>query len=422
MSSYSKPVIKYCLLFVVSAFCFSCQHRLSQEQTAVIFAKNKVTELTDSNYSFLKKIGNQSQIIGVGEATHGSKEFNEVRLAFFKYLVQNCNYKLFCFEGDFSTFLPVSNYVESGIGEPEDLLLNTSWFLWDGQDMLKIVEWMRAYNKDKSSEQKVRLIGIDMRNLEVILLDIKKYFKANKTSNQDEILLEIANLFKLDEKSAQYLKELQRLSDLVKADTQADHNYSLESGNYLIHYLQLNLEEEIAYKKASTLNQKMDLRDRFMAQNTEWFCKHSNMGGKALLAAHNLHVAKMRQGVYKICGEHLKEDLGIRYFNIYIDFASGSALAHGGKHNNIGVYNLPGNKDAFSYHLQSAQRNSFFLNLRDADHKTRAVLNQLFVFNQLGSTFESDAQASAKFNLAQQFDGYVYLPAVTAKQKIRFKL
>lgn len=417
-----------CVCLLTFAYLFSHKNAIDEQTTNRIFRKANVQNLSDTNnYRFLKKIGDQSDVIAIGEATHGSKEFNEIRLDFFKYLVIQCNYKLFFIEGDYTSFLPLTDYIENGIGDPKTILNIANTWLWKGTDMLAIVNWMREFNKDKKPEQKVRLLGIDIRGHFQKLFYIKKYFKANQTQNKDSILNIISALYKINKKSEDYDKYMETLNLLIKHDLDNKKDCSLETGDYQIHFLEMLLAEEIQISKLPSIVQLAMLRDKFIASNVIWLCNHGKLKQKGLLAVHNFHVAaKISEALsnWKTCGTYLRSALGNKYFAIYTDFASGSTEAVGGEGGNksLNTYTIPGSKNAFSYFLKSAQRKKFFLNLREANKETKTSLNRLLVFNSLGSTYEGDSRTLQKYNLNQQFDGYIYLPSITAKEKIKEKL
>ncbi len=63
------------------------------------FSTRNPFDWTDSELTFLDNVAN-AQIVGVGEATHGTKEFFEAKHRIFQYLVENHGYKVFAIEAD----------------------------------------------------------------------------------------------------------------------------------------------------------------------------------------------------------------------------------------------------------------------------------------------------------------------------------
>ena len=58
------------------------------------------------------KIDDQVEIIGLGEATHGNKEFQELKLTLLKKLVKDENVRAFALECDFSEGMEIDTYVK----------------------------------------------------------------------------------------------------------------------------------------------------------------------------------------------------------------------------------------------------------------------------------------------------------------------
>lgn len=215
----------------------------------------------------------------------------------------------------------------------------------------------------------------------MVLVEIKQYFQAQKTPNQRKILNTIAESFKIDKDSKQYQQKLELLSDLIKDDMNAETNFSVEAGDYLIHYLQLNLDEALQLRKKSLDIEKIGLRDKFMAANMLWFCRYSKSSGKGIFAAHNGHVAKFDSPVYESSGRYLQKSLVDKYFSIYVGFAHGTTEAVDVQSGHLNNCIISGSSDAFSYNLNFDHRKSFFMNLRTAGNQVKSGLNQSLLFN-----------------------------------------
>jgi erythromycin esterase len=71
-------------------------------------------EWSDEELGFLV-IFQDARIIGLGEATHGSKEFFDAKHRIFRYLVENHGIKVFAFEADFGESLYLNEAIQKGI-------------------------------------------------------------------------------------------------------------------------------------------------------------------------------------------------------------------------------------------------------------------------------------------------------------------
>ena len=78
----------------------------------------------------LKKLFESKTIIGMGEATHGTKEFFETKVKTFQFLVTHCNYRVFGIEASYGECNYINDYVETGIGNIDSVMSNFSFWTW----------------------------------------------------------------------------------------------------------------------------------------------------------------------------------------------------------------------------------------------------------------------------------------------------
>ncbi len=107
------------------------------------------------------------KIVALGEATHGNKEFQELKLELFKALVQNNNYKAFVFEADFGECLYINDYIRGNSKLSLDEIMNKfSFEIYHTKQMKDLIEWMKSYNDSLSENDKVSFYGFDLQNPE----------------------------------------------------------------------------------------------------------------------------------------------------------------------------------------------------------------------------------------------------------------
>ena len=104
----------------------------------------------------------QAKIVGLGEATHGTKEFFEMKHRIFKYLVEHHGCKAFAFESDYSECIYIDRYITGGEGDLDDLMNNTMIFwTWCTAEVRALLQWMREYNEGKEKKDMIRYFGVD---------------------------------------------------------------------------------------------------------------------------------------------------------------------------------------------------------------------------------------------------------------------
>src|SRR2546423_2298238 len=110
----------------------------------------------------LKAILMNARIVGRGESTHGTSEFQRVKHRLLEFLVKEMGYTAFALEASYSDAQPMNAYVLHGKGKRADVLTKLGYVAWDMAEFAAMVEWMRAYNRTVPEARKVRFYGVDI--------------------------------------------------------------------------------------------------------------------------------------------------------------------------------------------------------------------------------------------------------------------
>ncbi len=114
---------------------------------------NSPNKITDKELESL--FLSDCKIIGLGEATHGTKEFFQIKHRIFKYLVENHNCRIFAFECDMGESYYVDKYVTEGIGDIDKLMKETMHFwTWRTKEVKELLLWMKEFNETQEPESK----------------------------------------------------------------------------------------------------------------------------------------------------------------------------------------------------------------------------------------------------------------------------
>lgn len=145
-------------------------------------------KLPNDDLNALKPILKDKEIIGVGEATHGTKEFFEMKHRLFKFLVEEMDFKVFAMEESMSNMELINEYI---LGKDYKLMSNLL-APWQTKEMMDLINWAKEYNNKVSKENKIRFYGFDSQEnndgLETILknyydkvdsLSFKEMYKKN---------------------------------------------------------------------------------------------------------------------------------------------------------------------------------------------------------------------------------------------------
>lgn len=101
------------------------------------------------------------RIVGLGESTHGTREFFLLKHRLLEFLVREMGCRALAMEASESAALAVDAYVGGAPGDAARLVSRLDFWTWRTQEVLAMVEWMREHNRTVPAAERVRFIGID---------------------------------------------------------------------------------------------------------------------------------------------------------------------------------------------------------------------------------------------------------------------
>jgi erythromycin esterase len=109
----------------------------------------------------LRKIVGDARIVALGEATHGTREFFQLKHRMFEFLVTRMGFSIIALEANMPQAYRLNDFVRTGAGDPRKLL-KTLGSLLDTEEMLDMILWIREYNA--SGKGRVEFAGFDMQD------------------------------------------------------------------------------------------------------------------------------------------------------------------------------------------------------------------------------------------------------------------
>lgn len=100
-------------------------------------------------------VPSQSKVVALGEATHGNREFQELKLEVLQNLVRNNGCRALAMELDFGEALAVDAYIQGGAGEAHALAASLSYPIYHTQQIAELIDWMRGYNQTVPEEERL---------------------------------------------------------------------------------------------------------------------------------------------------------------------------------------------------------------------------------------------------------------------------
>src|SRR5258708_2559303 len=167
------------LFFTIAVFFI--QHGFAQiggKNVSPLSLDNQI-KLTVQLKPLVDEMGKRS-IVGLGEGTHGTKEFNDIRIAIIKELVAKKGFNTICFENAFGD----SYYLNKLINTREDITTGMKKYLlaiWQTAEIRDFLLWIRQYNKTHST--KVSFSGMDFPLMANTAKIIKEELKGKDNNN-----------------------------------------------------------------------------------------------------------------------------------------------------------------------------------------------------------------------------------------------
>ena len=130
-----------------------------------ISAHKKISDIN----SYMKtvediKISDNVNVVAIGEAAHGCKDFQELKLSVLKKMVKDYDFRAFALEADYGECATINRYIQGGDGDIESIVKTFSFPIYRTKQMEELISWMREYNSTASEGKKLRFYGFDLQN------------------------------------------------------------------------------------------------------------------------------------------------------------------------------------------------------------------------------------------------------------------
>ena len=281
-------------------------------------------DVPDEALAVLKETVGDARLVGLGEATHGTAEFWQIRQKITRYLVEEMGFEAILFEAPLPNGLHLDRFVTEGIGTAEEAHRRLGY--WRYQEMRDLIEWVREYNLERSpTAPPLRFLGYDCAYLawtETTLL-IAEYLTLVDQASVDEVTARLDNYTLAD---AEYVVDLftAHADDYAAASSADEYALMLRIAESLIPSWTIwdNMDRGVPTE---------DVRESFNAETVEWIVEHMLHGGKTIVWAHNGHVGNAylpdAGTESQMLGSRLKERYGDAYYVIGTEFHGGRFLA-----------------------------------------------------------------------------------------------
>lgn len=270
-------------------------------------------EENSEDLNVLNGLIGKSSVAALGENSHGSSEIYKMKERLIRYMVKNLGFDIFSIEANMPESYRLNKYIHEGQGSPEQMIYGMGMWIWDTQEMLSLVEWMRTFNQLGGE---IVFTGIDMQSSDESVAILKAAFKDDGQATELLGIIDAALKKVLSYSSIGQFQIDPQIAGTIECDL-----LQLESR---INRLSVNEEEKTWLRQNITLIRQflghgpLAWRDRCMAENLLWI-KRQNPSSRIVIWAHNGHIGKNTG----IMGDMLQDSLGADYVNFGFTFHDG---------------------------------------------------------------------------------------------------
>ncbi|MDE2982046.1 MAG: erythromycin esterase family protein [Gemmatimonadota bacterium] len=255
--------------------------------------------LPHSDLGFLRGIVGDARVVSLGENTHGTRDFFEMKARVLRFLAEEMGFTAFAIEATWPEARRLDHYVRTGEGDAAELLSGLYFWTWNTESVLEMIEWMRDHNEAGGD---VGFHGFDMQYPGMALHNVREYFAAVDSAQARTVAtrLDCLGRFANDpsgrfpsprysSQPATYRTDCgASLHGVQETLRDGRETYEAASGEKAFAVALQSMRVAIQYHLMITGEQS---RDESMAENTVWIDRQLGPDTRMVLWAHNFHVS-----------------------------------------------------------------------------------------------------------------------------------
>ena len=296
-------------------------------------------------------------VVGLGEATHGTREITALKHRAVRYLVREQGFRTLAWEDDWSLGLRVDRWVR-GHGRPGDVvpLVREMSTAWHSRDVVAVLRWLRRWNEHHAARDRVSFVGVEYYTTRPFVYDLVGRWVADVAP--DRLRRARAHLRFLEPFTSDMGEYVQWYLDVTDKRPYLSHSRELlrlvsevaSGADGQRARVALQAARQIrAFHVGFSLDDNTAYRDRQAARTVRW--ARATSGDRVVYwaaAAHTANAPTLRfevdgqvAGAFPSAGSHLRTRLGSAYRSI------GFTLDRGAFRSRQGVVDLPSASSAW---------------------------------------------------------------------------
>jgi len=403
-----------------------------------ISERSHVLKKTGDLTPLFDKIGD-SNIVMLGEASHGTHEYYTWRAYISKKLITEKKFNFIAVEGDWPDCYEVNRFVKNYPGSGDtirDVLQKYDrWptWMWANWEISALAEWLKNYNDQLEEGKKIGFYGLDVYSLWESMEAILNYLKKTDPASV-EIALEAYRCFEphKGDEGQRYARALQFVPDtceeevvgLLKQirersklyDTDPENIFNVEQ-NALVAVNAENYYRSMLRGDEHSWN----VRDTHMSDTLARLMQLHGADAKGIVWEHNTHIGDaratdmFREGLINI-GELARKNENYQVFLTGFGSYEGTVIAGKKWGAKMEVMDVPPARDAsWEYYLHQVGNDDKLL-LMDEFHDSYLAENYLG-HRAIGVVYNPAYEKYGNYVpsiLPQRYDAFIYLDKTEA--------
>ncbi len=265
----------------------------------------------------LTSIVGDRKVVGLGENWHSAKQLLQAKYRIARFLIERLNFSTLIFEGSLPGAYTANRFVTESVGTAVEALRALGQAMWLNSESVTFLNWLHGYNK--TAQRKVVVYGMDSMPATSALFSVPKFLEQIDPSFDipyRESIRHVAELFcnvPLDSASR---AAIWGAGDVYDGLTQSQRDEVRSSFQSIVSNL---VQHQAIYTKQSSVGdyqrtlrgavvilqawdilgaRKRSLRNATearafaFAENVSWINGQTDPSDRAVIFAHNIHVAK----------------------------------------------------------------------------------------------------------------------------------
>ena len=386
----------------------------------------------------LERIGN-SQVVLIGEATHGTSEFYRMRNRITMELILKKGFKFVAIEGDWPDAARIDHFVRHFEFPPSEWTAFARFptWMWRNNEVREFVDWLRIHNAGISADFRVAFHGLDLYSLYSSIRSILKYLDEVDPETAKIARARYGCLTPWQADPATYGRaaisgayqscESEVLQVLLEVSGK-HHEYALHDGERFLDAVQnarlvANAERyyRIMYYGSRA---SWNLRDGYMFETLKRLQEFYDPDNKAVIWAHNSHVgdaaatemaARGETNIGNLCREAFGDDA----YCVGFGTDGGTVAAASDWDGPMEVKNIVPSRDgSYEKLFHSVGLPGFLLGLRHLTSSAlRAALSNPRLERAIGVLYRPETELASHYFravLPAQFDEYIWIDTTQA--------